>query len=125
MAPGNELPPPGEEEDEEVWAKIKRNWVGYLSATSPTPEVALAPNRKANDHPVSLLERPGRDGGHDRAMAAGGAGRIEHEGTLEEMGLRLTESQIDDILDIEQEIWQIDMRAIARRREKGGFEDVW
>ncbi|KAF6517677.1 hypothetical protein HZS61_003238 [Fusarium oxysporum f. sp. conglutinans] len=37
---------PGEEEDEEVWAKIKRNWIGYLSATSPTPEVALAPNRK-------------------------------------------------------------------------------
>ncbi|KAF5706285.1 hypothetical protein FMUND_11688 [Fusarium mundagurra] len=37
---------PGEEEDEEVWAKIKSNWIEYLSATSPTPEVALAPNRK-------------------------------------------------------------------------------
>ncbi|KAF4987614.1 hypothetical protein FGRMN_10270 [Fusarium graminum] len=46
-------------------------------------------------------------------------------GTLETMGLRLTESQIDDILDIEQEVWQVDLRAIARRREKGGFEDVW
>ncbi|KAK2666646.1 hypothetical protein RAB80_017763 [Fusarium oxysporum f. sp. vasinfectum] len=102
---------PGEEEDEEVWAKIKRNWIGYLSATSPTPEVALAPNRKvvqftggdedddgvenargqkqANDHPVSLLERPGLDGGHDRAMAAGGAGRIEQYGRRKWGGMEI------------------------------------
>ncbi|KAM0499011.1 hypothetical protein ACHAP8_005715 [Fusarium lateritium] len=124
----------------------------------------------ANDHPVSLLERPGRDRGHDRAMAAGAAGRIEQyrrrkwgdgdqgafeslaavydlgkrrryqsiwtslvgfiahshsEGTLEEMGMRLTESQIDDILDVEQEVWQVDLKAIARNREKGGFEYIW
>jgi hypothetical protein len=37
---------PGEEEDEVVWEKIKKNWIGYLSATSPTPDAALAPNRK-------------------------------------------------------------------------------
>ncbi|RTE73080.1 hypothetical protein BHE90_012474, partial [Fusarium euwallaceae] len=41
------------------------------------------------------------------------------------MGMRLTESQIDDILDIEQEVWQVDLGAIAQRREKGGFENVW
>ncbi|KAM5526470.1 hypothetical protein FOXYSP1_21130 [Fusarium oxysporum f. sp. phaseoli] len=112
---------PGEEEDEEVWAKIKRNWVGYLSATSPTPEVALAPNRK-------VVQFTGGDEDDDGSIWTSLVGFIAHshsEGTLEEMGLRLTESQIDDILDIEQEIWQIDMRAIARRREKGGFEDVW
>lgn len=191
---------PGEEEDEEVWAKIKRNWIGYLSATSPTPEVALAPNRKVvqftggdeDDDGVenargqkrrfaddrrrrmtiqsafwndldgmeamterwpraarvalnSMDEGNGGDGdqGAFESLAAvydlgkrrryqsiwmSLVGFIAHshsEGTLGEMGLRLTESQIDDILDIEQEIWQIDMRAIARRREKGGFEDVW
>ncbi|KAJ3545156.1 hypothetical protein NM208_g2656 [Fusarium decemcellulare] len=37
---------PGEEEDDAVWEKIKRNWIGYLSATSPTPDAVLAPNRK-------------------------------------------------------------------------------
>ncbi|KAL3584464.1 hypothetical protein FPOAC2_14244 [Fusarium poae] len=191
---------PGEEEDEEVWAKIKRNWIGYLSATSPTPEVALAPNRKVvqftggdeDDDGVenargqkrrfaddrrrrmiiqsafwndldgmeamterwpraarvalnSMDEGNGGDGdqGAFESLAAvydlgkrrryqsiwtSLVGFIAHshsEGTLVEMGLRLMESQIDDILDIEQEIWQIDMRAIARRREKGGFEDVW
>ncbi|PCD20083.1 hypothetical protein AU210_016781 [Fusarium oxysporum f. sp. radicis-cucumerinum] len=172
---------PGEEEDEEVWAKIKRNWIGYLSATSPTPEVALAPNRKVvqftggdeDDDGVENARGQKRRFADDRqrrmtiqsafwndldlmeAMterwprAARVAlntvydlgkrrryqsiwmslvGFIAHshsEGTLGEMGLRLTESQIDDILDIEQEIWQIDTRAIARRREKGGFEDVW
>ncbi|RYC79510.1 hypothetical protein BFJ63_vAg17611 [Fusarium oxysporum f. sp. narcissi] len=191
---------PGEEEDEEVWAKIKRNWIGYLSATSPTPEVALAPNRKVvqftggdeDDDGVenargqkrrfaddrqrrmtiqsafwndldrmeamterwprvarvalnSMDEGNGGDGdqGAFESLAAvydlgkrrryqsiwmSLVGFIAHshsEGTLGEMGLRLTESQIDDILDIEQEIWQIDTRAIARRREKGGFEDVW
>ena len=191
---------PGEEEDEEVWAKIKRNWIGYLSATSPTPEVALAPNRKVvqftggdedddgvenargqkrrfaddrqrrmtiqsafwNDLDLmeamterwpraarvalnSMDEGNGGDGdqGAFESLAAvydlgkrrryqsiwmSLVGFIAHshsEGTLGEMGLRLTESQIDDILDIEQEIWQIDTRAIARRREKGGFEDVW
>ncbi|EGU89337.1 hypothetical protein FOXB_00146 [Fusarium oxysporum f. sp. conglutinans Fo5176] len=173
---------PGEEEDEEVWAKIKRNWIGYLSATSPTPEVALAPNRKVvqftggdedddgvenargqkrrfaddrqrrmiiqsafwNDLEVWTKEMGGDgDQGAFESLAAvydlgkrrryqsiwtSLVGFIIHshsEGTLGEMGLRLTESQIDDILDIEQEIWQIDMRAIARRREKGGFEDVW
>lgn len=47
------------------------------------------------------------------------------EGTLEEMGLALNEDQRDDILDVEQEVWQVDLAAIARRREKGGFEDVW
>ncbi|KAG4273076.1 hypothetical protein FPRO04_14586 [Fusarium proliferatum] len=191
---------PGEEEDEEAWAKIKRNWIGYLSATSPTPEVALAPNRKVvqftggdeDDNGVenargqkrrfaddrrrrmtiqsafwndldgmeamterwpwaaraalnSMDEGNGGDGdqGAFESLAAvydlgkrrryqsiwtSLVGFIAHshsEGTLGEMGLQLTESQIDDILDIEQEIWQIDMRAIARRREKGGFEDVW
>ncbi|KAK2684836.1 hypothetical protein QWA68_016170 [Fusarium oxysporum] len=47
------------------------------------------------------------------------------EGTLEEMGMRLTESQIKDILDVEQEVWQVDLKAIARNREKGGFEYIW
>ncbi|KAI3571253.1 hypothetical protein IWW34DRAFT_675713 [Fusarium oxysporum f. sp. albedinis] len=180
---------PGEEEDEEVWAKIKRNWIGYLSATSPTPEVALAPNRKVvqftggdeDDDGVenargqkrrfaddrqrrmtiqsafwndldgmeAMTERWPREMGGDgdqgafESLAAvydlgkrrryqsiwmslvGFTAHAHSEGTLGEMGLRLTESQIDDILDIEQEIWQIDTRAIARRREKGGFEDVW
>lgn len=37
---------PGEEDDEEIWGKIKKNWIGYLSATSPMPDAALAPNRK-------------------------------------------------------------------------------
>ncbi|KAK2670172.1 hypothetical protein RAB80_014309 [Fusarium oxysporum f. sp. vasinfectum] len=186
---------PGEEEDEEVWAKIKRNWIGYLSATSPTPEVALAPNRKVvqftggdeDDDGVenargqkrrfaddrqrrmtiqsafwndldgmeavterwprvarvalnSMDEGNGGDGdqGAFESLAAvydlgkrrryqsiwmSLVGFIAHshsEGTLGEMGLRLTESQIDDILDIEQEIWQIDTRAIARRREREG-----
>ncbi|KAI7768453.1 hypothetical protein LZL87_014345 [Fusarium oxysporum] len=36
------------------------------------------------------------------------------EGMLEEMGMRLTESQINDILDVEQEVWQVDLKAIAR-----------
>ncbi|KAG7402659.1 hypothetical protein Forpe1208_v016978 [Fusarium oxysporum f. sp. rapae] len=191
---------PGEEEDEEVWAKIKRNWIGYLSATSPTPEVALAPNRKVvqftggdeDDDGVenargqkrrfaddrrrrmtiqsafwndldgmeamterwpraaraalnSMDERNGGDGdqGAFESLAAvydlgkrrryqsiwtSLVGFIAHshsEGTLEEMGMRLTESQIDDILDVEQEVWQVDLKAIARNREKGGFEYVW
>lgn len=47
------------------------------------------------------------------------------EGMLEEIDLQLKKGQIDDILDIEQEVWSVDLRAIAQRREKGGFEDVW
>ncbi|KAH7112769.1 hypothetical protein B0J13DRAFT_575328, partial [Dactylonectria estremocensis] len=35
---------PGENDD--VREKIKRNWVGYLSATSLMPDGTLAPNRK-------------------------------------------------------------------------------
>ncbi|KAM5517599.1 hypothetical protein FOXYSP1_08384 [Fusarium oxysporum f. sp. phaseoli] len=109
---------PGEEEDEEVWAKIKRNWVGYLSATSPTPEVALAPNRK-------VVQFTGGDEDDDGTSLVGFIAYLYSEGMLEEIGLQLTESQIDDILDIKQEIWQIDIRAIAQRQEKGGFEDIW
>ncbi|KAM0360992.1 hypothetical protein ACHAO7_012031 [Fusarium culmorum] len=192
---------PGQAEDEEIWAEIKRNWVAYLSATSPMPEAALVPNRKAvqlredsedrhgrenareqrlrfaddrrrrmtiqsafwNDLDVmeNMAERWPRvaraalnsmDGGDDddggrgafeRPAAAYDLGKrrqyqsiwtslvgfIAHahsEGALEDMSLRLTESQIDDILDIEQEIWQVDLGAIARMREKGGgFENVW
>lgn len=194
---------PGKEEHDEVWEKIKRNWVGYLSATSPTPEAALAPNRKViqfrnddedegNEEEVAEQRRRfaddrrrrttveaafwnGLDGieamterwpqaaraalnsmdggdvgdGGDRcpgafeslaavydlgerrryqSMWTSLVGFIAHsldEGTLEEMGMRLTESQVDDILDVEQEIWQVDLRAIARRRGKGGFENVW
>lgn len=189
----------GEAEDDEVWENIKRNWIGYLSATSPTPDAALAPNRKVvqfrsggkdEDADEDARERRRRfvydrqrrmiiqsafwngldgveamterwpraaraalnsmDGGgedEDRGAFESLAavydlgqrrqyqsiwvslvGFITHsqdEGTLEEMGMRLTESQIDDILDIEQEVWQVDLKAIARRREKGGFEDVW
>ncbi|KAF5010570.1 hypothetical protein FDECE_3283 [Fusarium decemcellulare] len=192
---------PGEAEDDEMWKRIKRNWIGYLSATSPTPEAVLAPNRKA----VQFMT--GREGwgedrrdqrrrfGQDRkrrmiiqsafwngldgieamterwprvaraalnSMDGRGEGRGEDEelgafeslaavydlgqrrryqsiwtslvgflvhsqdeGTLEEMDLRLTDSQLDDILDVEQEVWQVDLNAIARRREKGGFEGVW
>lgn len=194
---------PGEEEYDEVWAKIKRNWIGYLSATSPTPEAALAPNRKvvqfcngdededgeenareqrrrfADDRRrrmiiqsafwndldgieamterwpraarAALNSMDGGDGGDGgdgdqgafESLAAvydlgkrrryqsiwtslvGFIAHAHSEGTLGEMGMQLTESQIHDILDVEQEIWQVDMRAIARRREKGGFEDVW
>ncbi|KAG7402737.1 hypothetical protein Forpe1208_v016951 [Fusarium oxysporum f. sp. rapae] len=54
---------PGEGEDKEVWAKIKRNWIGYLSATSPTPEVALAPNRKV----VQFTGGDGDDNGVENA----------------------------------------------------------
>ncbi|RSL39496.1 hypothetical protein CEP54_016312 [Fusarium duplospermum] len=186
---------PGEAEDDEVWERIKRNWIGYLSVTSPTPYAALAPNRKVVqfrsvdeeedareqrrrfvqdrrrrmiiqsafwnglDGIEAMAERWPRaaraalnsmDGGgedEDRgafeSLAAvydlgqrrryqsiwtslvGFIAHSQDEGTLEEMGMRLTESQIDDILDIEQEVWQVDLKAIAQRREKGGFEGVW
>lgn len=190
---------PGEEEDEVVWEKIKKNWIGYLSATSPTPDAALAPNRKVvrfrsgdededgnedareqkrrfvQDHRRRMIiqsafwngldmieamterwpraartalnsmdkEREGEERGAFESLAAvydlgrrrryqavwtSLVGFIAHshdEGTLEEMGMRLTESQIDDILDVEQEAWKVDLKAIARNREKGGFEYVW
>ncbi|EEU34825.1 uncharacterized protein NECHADRAFT_88405 [Fusarium vanettenii 77-13-4] len=116
----------GEAEDDEVWERIKRNWIGYLSATSPTPDAALAPNRK-----VVQFRSGGEDEDEDedareqRRSLVGFIAYSQDEGTLEEMGMRLTESQIDDILDIEQEVWQVDLKVIARRREKGGFEGVW
>ncbi|KAH8662635.1 hypothetical protein BGZ61DRAFT_462910 [Ilyonectria robusta] len=188
---------PGVEEEDEVWEKIKRNWIGYLSATSPLPDATLAPNRKVvqfaagdGDGDEGVVERRRRferdrrrrmiiqsafwngldgieamterwpraaraalnsmdrgeeeeDRGAFESLAAvydlgrrrryqaiwtSLVGFIVHsydEGTLEEMGLQLKEGQIDDILDIEQEVWSVDLRAIARRREKGGFEDVW
>ncbi|KAI8649694.1 hypothetical protein NCS55_01431700 [Fusarium keratoplasticum] len=183
---------PGEREDNEVWEKIKRNWIGYLSATSPVPDAALAPNRKVVqfrsggddageqrhrfaqdrrrrmtiqsafwnglDGIEGMTERWPRaaraalnsmDGGEDEDRGAfeslaavydlsqrrryqsiwtslvGFIAHSQDEGTLEEMGLRLTESQIDDILGVEQEVWYVDLGEIARRREKGGFEDVW
>ncbi|KAH7112764.1 hypothetical protein B0J13DRAFT_461143, partial [Dactylonectria estremocensis] len=47
------------------------------------------------------------------------------EGTLEEMGLELSEDQNDDILDVKEEVWKVDLKAVARRREKGGFDNVW
>ncbi|KAM0540354.1 hypothetical protein ACHAO7_011263 [Fusarium culmorum] len=168
-----------------------QNWIGYLSATSPTPEVALAPNRKVvqftggdeDDDGVENARGQKRRFADDRrrrmtiqsafwndldgieAMTERwprapraalnsideGNGGMETkarlrasqpsmisvndgdtsrsgracEGTLEEMGMRLTESQIDDILDVEQEVWQVDLKAIARNREKGGFEYIW
>ncbi|KAL6354028.1 hypothetical protein LRP88_12659 [Fusarium phalaenopsidis] len=187
MAPGDELPPPREAEDDEVWKRIKRNWIGYLSATSPTPDAALAPNRKvvqfrsggedareqrrrfvqdrqrrmiiqsafwngldgieamterwprAARAALNSMDESGEDEGRGafESLAAvcdlsrrrryqsiwtslvGFICHSQDEGTLEEMGMRLTESQIDDILDIEQEVWQVDLKAIARRREKG------
>jgi len=39
--------------------------------------------------------------------------------------MRLTKSQIADILDVELEVWQVDLEAMRRNREKGGFEYVW
>lgn len=33
-------------EDDEIWKKIQRNWIAFLSATSPMPDITLAPNRK-------------------------------------------------------------------------------
>lgn len=33
-------------QDDQVWAAIKRNWIGFLSATSTVPDATLAPNRK-------------------------------------------------------------------------------
>ncbi|KAL6354246.1 hypothetical protein LRP88_12580 [Fusarium phalaenopsidis] len=123
---------PGEAEDDEVWKRIKRNWIGYLSATSPTPDAALAPNRKVVQFRVAARMRESRDADFRRrryqsiwTSLVGFICHSQDEGTLEEMGMRLTESQIDDILDIEQEVWQVDLKAIARRREKGGFEGVW
>ncbi|KAF9766810.1 hypothetical protein IL306_000720 [Fusarium sp. DS 682] len=190
---------PGEEDDEEVWGKIKQNWIGYLSATSPRPDAALAPNRKvvrfmsgdedghgnedtreqkrrfAQDRRRRMIiqsafwngldgieamterwprtaraalnsmdkEREGEERGAFESLAAvddlgrrrryqaiwtslvGSIAHSHDEGTLEEMGMRLTESQIDDILDVEQEVWQVDLKAIARNREKGGFDYVW
>ncbi|KAH6977803.1 hypothetical protein EDB82DRAFT_546266 [Fusarium venenatum] len=183
------MPDPIPEERSTAY-KIKRNWIGYLSATSPTPEVALAPNRKVvqftggdeDDDGVENARGQKRRFADDRrrrmtiqsafwndldgieamterwprapraALNNQGAfeslaavydlgkrrryqsiwtslvGFIAHshsEGTLEEMGMRLTESQIDDILDVEQEVWQVDLKAIARNREKGGFEYIW
>ncbi|KJZ68432.1 hypothetical protein HIM_12176 [Hirsutella minnesotensis 3608] len=32
--------------DEDIWKNIKRNWIGFLSATSEMPDATLAPNRK-------------------------------------------------------------------------------
>lgn len=32
--------------DDIIWEKIKKNWIGFLSATSPTPDATLAPDRK-------------------------------------------------------------------------------
>ena len=177
-------------EDNGIWENIKRNWIGYLSATSTAPDATLAPNRKAVrftsgeegageqrrrfsddrkrrmsiqsafwnglDAIEAMTERWPRaaraalnrmDGGEDRgafeslasvrdlgkrrryqAVWTSLVGFLMHsvsEGTLEEMGLQLDEDQIDDVLDIEQEVWSVDLRAIARRREKGGFENVW
>lgn len=34
-------------EDDETWGRIRRNWLSFLSATSPKPDARLAPNRKA------------------------------------------------------------------------------
>lgn len=184
---------PDEEKDEEIWGKIKKNWIGYLSATSPTPDAALAPNRKfvrfrsgdedareqkrrfSQDRRRRMIiqsafwngldmieamterwpraaraalssvdkEREGEERGAFESLAAvydlgrrrryqaiwtSLVGFIAHshdEGTLEEMGMRLTESQIDDILDVEQKVWQVDLKAIAQNQEKGGFEYVW
>lgn len=33
-------------QDDEVWDTIKRNWIGFLAATSVIPDETLAPNRK-------------------------------------------------------------------------------
>ncbi|CAF3556005.1 unnamed protein product [Fusarium graminearum] len=161
---------PGEKEDDTVWAKIKGNWIAYLSATSPRPEAALAPyggdgaenqreqRRRFSDDRTrrmiiqsafwndldgmegmterwpqaaraALNSMDGRgdsdDGGNQNAFETLAAvwdlgkrrryqsiwtslvGFITHahsRGTLEDMGMRLTESQLDDILDIEQEV---------------------
>jgi hypothetical protein len=176
--------------DDIIWEKIKKNWIGYLSATSPAPDATLAPNRKVVQFTMgnesagerrrrfagdrrrrmtiqsafwngldgieAMTERWPRaaraalncaDGGEDpgvfeslaavydlgrrrryQAVWTSLAGFIAHsldEGTLEEMGLELNEDQRDDILDVEQEVWEVDLGEIARRREKGGFEYVW
>ncbi|KAF5234225.1 hypothetical protein FAUST_7751, partial [Fusarium austroamericanum] len=182
---------PGVGEDDATWAKIKGNWIAYLSATSDAPQAALAPyggdglenpreqrrrfsdDRKRRmiiqsafwndlDGMEGMAERwpqaaraalnimDGRDINEDgnqgtfetlaavwdlgkrrryQSIWTSLVGFITHahsRGTLESMGLRLTESQIDDILDIEQEVWLVDLGAIARMREKGGgFENVW
>ncbi|KAH7199105.1 uncharacterized protein B0J16DRAFT_258969 [Fusarium flagelliforme] len=181
---------PGEQEDDVVWAKIRGNWIAYLSATSDAPEAALAPHggdgpedrreqrrRFSDDRQRRMIiqsafwndldamegmaerwpraaraalnsmdsrddSEDGDQGAFETFAAVWDLGKrrqyqsiwmslvgfityAHSRGTLESMGMRLTESQIDDILDIEQEVWQVDLRAIARRREKGGFEDVW
>ncbi|PWI64384.1 hypothetical protein PCL_10522 [Purpureocillium lilacinum] len=50
---------PGKGED--MWRNIKRNWIGFLSATSEMPDATLAPNRKV----VQFIES-GDENGRER-----------------------------------------------------------
>lgn len=179
-------------EDDEAWKKIKRNWVGYLSATSAMPDATLAPNRKVvrftsgssignetererklrfrNDRRQRMTIQAAFWNGLDgleamterwpsvahaalnsmdkgqnqeafetlaaiwdlgkrrryQAVWTSLVGFLVHfndEDALGEMGLKLNEDQIDDILDVKEEVWKVDLGAIGR--VKGGFEEVW
>lgn len=49
----------------------------------------------------------------------------QEEGTLEEMGLFLDESQIEDILDVFQEVWMMIEEFENIRKEDGVLGGVW
>lgn len=121
--------------DPAKWDAICRNWISFLSATGTMPKLALAPRRKLviwgptdSESPQARLIVNQSDSASGTRMFESWAAKVNlgkrrrgnsvwtglicflihsyHEGTLEEMGLEISEEMSESILDVsEAEAW--------------------